>query len=236
MCAFGANGVCKSIASMFIKWRVGDFSLCVFGFQDVMSLVAEGPFFAIAGFQALTALIYNWRSKLKLSIPFDKDRMDLLWVNSWMVLENLEMLKFWAEIVGWRYYLWCLSYDLPTSRRSWWLQDEDGNSEAEIPFVAAYECSLWNFTLMWKGVGTIVAAFRKEVARIVIYFKLAGALKLLQTIGASCFVPMTAGTQELRLHGGKWKPSMVKGKSMIFLIPRNFWVWWHTVLKKRWEA
>ena len=76
---FGANGVCKSIntACASSNDAIGDaFRSIKFGFQDVMlvggSEASITPF-AIAGFQALTALSTT-EDPARASIPFDKDR------------------------------------------------------------------------------------------------------------------------------------------------------------------
>ena len=76
---FGANGVCKSIntACASSNDAIGDaFRSIKFGFQDVMlvggSEASITPF-AIAGFQALTALSTT-EDPSRASIPFDKDR------------------------------------------------------------------------------------------------------------------------------------------------------------------
>ena len=76
---FGANGVCKSIntACASSNDAIGDaFRSIKFGFQDVDVGRWFRSFyhtFAIAGFQALTALSTT-EDPTRASIPFDKDR------------------------------------------------------------------------------------------------------------------------------------------------------------------
>ena len=109
---FGANGVCKSIntACASSNDAIGDaFRSIKFGFQDVMlvggSEASITPF-AIAGFQALTALSTT-EDPTRASIPFDKDRNGFVMGegSGMLVLESLEHAEkrgatILAEVVG----------------------------------------------------------------------------------------------------------------------------------------
>ena len=94
---FGANGICKSVntACASANDAIGEaFRSIKFGYQDVMlvggSEASITPF-AIAGFQALTALSTTEDPK-RASIPFDKDRNGFVMGegSGMLVLESLE--------------------------------------------------------------------------------------------------------------------------------------------------
>ena len=109
---FGANGICKSIntACASSNDAIGDaFRAIKFGFQDLMlvggSEASITPF-AIAGFQALTALSTT-EDPTRASIPFDKDRNGFVMGegSGMLVLESLEHAEkrgatILAEVVG----------------------------------------------------------------------------------------------------------------------------------------
>ena len=109
---FGANGICKSVntACASANDAIGEaFRSIKFGYQDVMlvggSEASITPF-AIAGFQALTALSTTEDPK-RASIPFDKDRNGFVRGegSGMLVLESLEHAEkrgatILAEVVG----------------------------------------------------------------------------------------------------------------------------------------
>ena len=109
---FGANGICKSIntACASSNDAIGDaFRSIKFGFQDVMLVGGSESSitpFAIAGFQALTALSTT-EDPTRASIPFDKDRNGFVMGegSGMLVLESLEHAEkrgatILAEVVG----------------------------------------------------------------------------------------------------------------------------------------
>ena len=109
---FGANGICKSIntACASSNDAIGDaFRSIKFGFQDIMLVGGSESSitpFAIAGFQALTALSTT-EDPTRASIPFDKDRNGFVMGegSGMLVLESLEHAEkrgatILAEVVG----------------------------------------------------------------------------------------------------------------------------------------
>ena len=109
---FRANGICKSIntACASSNDAIGDaFRSIKFGFQDVMLVGGSESSitpFAIAGFQALTALSTT-EDPTRASIPFDKDRNGFVMGegSGMLVLESLEHAEkrgatILAEVVG----------------------------------------------------------------------------------------------------------------------------------------
>ena len=109
---FGANGICKSIntACASSNDAIGDaFRSIKFGFQDIMLVGGSESSitpFAIAGFQALTALSTT-EDPARASIPFDKDRNGFVMGegSGMLVLESLEHAEkrgatILAEVVG----------------------------------------------------------------------------------------------------------------------------------------
>ncbi len=103
---FGANGICKSVntACASANDAIGEaFRSIKFGYQDVMlvggSEASITPF-AIAGFQALTALSTTEDPK-RASIPLTRTAMALSWVKVlvcwfwkvWNMLRSAELLS-----------------------------------------------------------------------------------------------------------------------------------------------
>lgn len=218
---FGANGICKSIntACASSNDAIGDaFRSIKFGFQDIM-LVGGSEFsitpFAIAGFQALTALSTT-EDPARASIPFDKDRNGFVMGegSGMLVLESLEHAKkrgatILAEVVG--YGNTCDAYHMTSPH-------PEGQGaikaiklaleEAEItPDQVAYVNAHGTSTpANEKGEsGAIVAVLGKEVPVSSTksftghLLGAAGAIEAIATIEAirNNYVPMTAGTTEL---------------------------------------
>lgn len=109
---FGANGVCKSVntACASANDAIGEaFRTIKFDYQDVMLVGGSESAitkFAMAGFQALTALSTT-ADPTRASIPFDKDRNGFVMGEgaAMLVLESLEHAEkrgatILAEVVG----------------------------------------------------------------------------------------------------------------------------------------
>ena len=218
---FGANGICKSIntACASSNDAIGDaFRSIKFGFQDIMLVGGSESSitpFAIAGFQALTALSTT-EDPTRASIPFDKDRNGFVMGegSGMLVLESLEHAKkrgatILAEVVG--YGNTCDAYHMTSPH-------PEGQGaikaiklaleEAEItPDQVAYVNAHGTSTpANEKGEsGAIVAVLGKEVPVSSTksftghLLGAAGAVEAIATIEAirNNYVPMTAGTTEL---------------------------------------
>jgi len=191
---FGANGICKSIntACASSNDAIGDaFRSIKFGYQDVMlvggSEASITPF-AIAGFQALTALSTT-EDPSRASIPFDKDRNGFVMGegSGMLVLESLEHAEkrgatILAEVVG--YGNTCDAYHMTSPHPEGQgaikaiklALDEAEITPDQVAYVNAHGTST---PANEKGEsGAIVAVLGKEVLR-------------------NNYVPMTAGTIEL---------------------------------------
>ena len=189
---FGANGICKSVntACASANDAIGEaFRSIKFGYQDVMlvggSEASITPF-AIAGFQALTALSTTEDPK-RASIPFDKDRNGFVMGegSGMLVLESLEHAEkrgatILAEVVGYGHT--CDAYHM-TSPHPEGLGAikaiKQAVEEAEIEPKDVAVSSTKSFT------GHLLGA--------------AGAVEAIATIEAMrhSYVPKTAGTREL---------------------------------------
>lgn len=217
----GANGVCKSVntACASSNDAIGDaFRSIKFGFQDVMLVGgAEASItpFAIAGFQALTALSTT-EDPTRASIPFDKDRNGFVMGegSGMLVLESLEHAEkrgatILAEVVG--YGNTCDAYHM-TSPHPEGLGaikaiklalDEAEITPADVAYVNAHGTST---QANEKGEsGAIVSVFGKDVPVSSTksftghLLGAAGAVEAIITVEAMRhnYVPMTAGTTEL---------------------------------------
>ena len=211
---FGANGICKSIntACASSNDAIG------VGFQDVMlvggSEASITPF-AIAGFQALTALSTT-EDPTRASIPFDKDRNGFVMGegSGMLVLESLEHAEkrgatILAEVVG--YGNTCDAYHMTSPHpegqcaiKAITLALEEAEiSPEQVAYVNAHGTST---PANEKGEsGAIVAVLGKEVPVSSTksftghLLGAAGAVEAIATIEAMRhnFVPKTAGTSEL---------------------------------------
>ena len=218
---FGANGICKSIntACASSNDAIGDaFRSIKFGFQDIMLVGGSESSitpFAIAGFQALTALSTT-EDPTRASIPFDKDRNGFVMGegSGMLVLESLEHAEkrgaiILAGVVGSGNT--CDAYHMTSPH-------PEGQGaikaiklaleEAEItPDQVAYVNAHGTSTpANEKGEsGAIVAVLGKEVPVSSTksftghLLGAAGAVEAIATIEAirNNYVPMTAGTTEL---------------------------------------
>ena len=221
---FGANGICKSIntACASSNDAIGDaFRSIKFGYQDIMlvggSEASITPF-AIAGFQALTALSTT-EDPSRASIPFDKDRNGFVMGegSGMLILESLEHAEkrgatILAEVVG--YGNTCDAYHMTSPH-------PEGQGaikaiklalgEAEItPDQVAYVNAHGTSTpANEKGEGgAIVSVLGKDVPVSSTksftghLLGAAGAVEAIATIEAirHSYVPMTAGTKELSYY------------------------------------
>ena len=213
---FGANGVCKSIntACASSNDAIGD----AFGFQDVMLVGGSESSitpFAIAGFQALTALSTT-EDPTRASIPFDKDRNGFVMGegSGMLVLESLEHAEkrgatILAEVVG--YGNTCDAYHMTSPHpegqgaiKAIKLALEEAEiSPEQVAYVNAHGTST---PANEKGESSaIVAVLGKEVPVCSTksftghLLGATGAVEAIATIEAMRhnFVPMTAGTSEL---------------------------------------
>ena len=218
---FGANGICKSIntACASSNDAIGDaFRAIKFGFQDLMlvggSEASITPF-AIAGFQALTALSTT-EDPTRASIPFDKDRNGFVMGegSGMLVLESLEHAEkrgatILAEVVG--YGNTCDAYHMTSPhpegqgaiKAMKLALDEAEIEPAQVDYVNAHGTST---PANEKGEsGAIVSVFGTEVPVSSTksftghLLGAAGAVEAIATIEAirHQYVPKTAGTQEL---------------------------------------
>lgn len=218
---FGANGICKSIntACASANDAIGDaFRAIKFGYQDVMlvggSEASITPF-AIAGFQALTALSTT-EDPARASIPFDKDRNGFVMGEGagMLVLESLEHAEkrgatILAEVVGYGHT--CDAYHMTSPHpeglgaiKAIKLAIEEAEIEpSQVAYVNAHGTST---PANEKGEsGAIVASLGKDVAVSSTksytghLLGAAGAVEAIATIEAMrhSYVPKTAGTTEL---------------------------------------
>jgi len=206
---FGANGICKSIntACASSNDAIGDaFRSIKFGFQDIMLVGGSESSitpFAIAGFQALTALSTT-EDPTRASIPFDKDRNGFVMGegSGMLVLESLEHAEkrgatILAEVVG--YGNTCDAYHMTSPHP----EEEAEITPDQVAYVNAHGTST---PANEKGEsGAIVAVLGKEVPVSSTksftghLLGAAGAVEAIATIEAirNNYVPMTAGTTEL---------------------------------------
>lgn len=216
-----AQGVCKSIntACASSNDAIGDaFHTIKFGLQDIMVVggaeAAITPF-AIAGFQALTALSTTEDPK-RSSIPFDKDRNGFIMGegSGMLVLESLEHAQkrgatILAEVVG--YGNTCDAYHMTSphpeglgARKAIILALNEAGIEAnQVDYVNAHGTST---PANEKGESSaIVATLGKQVPVSSTksftghLLGAAGAVEAIATLEAMqhSYIPMTAGTQEL---------------------------------------
>ena len=218
---FGANGICKSIntACASSNDAIGDaFRSIKFGFQDIMLVGGSESSitpFAIAGFQALTALSTT-EDPTRASIPFDKDRNGFVMGegSGMLVLESLEHAEkrgatILAEVVG--YGNTCDAYHMTSPhpegqgaiKAMKLALDEAEIEPAQVDYVNAHGTST---PANEKGEsGAIVSVFGTEVPVSSTksftghLLGAAGAVEAIATIEAirHQYVPKTAGTQEL---------------------------------------
>ncbi|MGT2846629.1 beta-ketoacyl-ACP synthase II [Streptococcus massiliensis] len=217
----GANGVCKSIntACASSNDAIGDaFRSIKYGFQDIMVVGgAEASItpFAIAGFQALTALSTT-EDPARSSIPFDKDRNGFIMGEGagMLVLESLEHAEkrgatILAEVVG--YGNTCDAYHMTSPHpeglgaiKAIKLALEEAKIEpSQVGYVNAHGTST---PANEKGESaSIVAVLGKDVPVSSTksftghLLGAAGAVEAIASIEAirHSYVPMTAGTSEL---------------------------------------
>ena len=218
---FGANGICKSVntACASANDAIGEaFRSIKFGYQDVMlvggSEASITPF-AIAGFQALTALSTTEDPK-RASIPFDKDRNGFVMGegSGMLVLESLEHAEkrgatILAEVVGYGHTRDAYHMTSPHPEGLGAIKAiKQAVEEAEIePKDVAYVNAHGTSTpANEKGEsGAIVSVFGKDVAVSSTksftghLLGAAGAVEAIATIEAMrhSYVPKTAGTTEL---------------------------------------
>ena len=218
---FGANGICKSIntACASSNDAIGDaFRSIKFGFQDIMLVGGSESSitpFAIAGFQALTALSTT-EDPTRASIPFDKDRNGFVMGegSGMLVLESLEHAEkrgatIIAEVVG--YGNTCDAYHMTSPhpegqgaiKAIQLALDEAEITPDQVAYVNAHGTST---PANEKGEsGAIVAVLGKEVPVSSTksftghLLGAAGAVEAIATIEAirNNYVPMTAGTTEV---------------------------------------
>lgn len=217
----GANGICKSIntACASSNDAIGDaFRSIKFGFQDLMLVGgAEASItpFAIAGFQALTALSTT-EDPTRASIPFDKDRNGFVMGEGagMLVLESLDHAKkrgatILAEVVG--YGNTCDAYHMTSPhpeglgaiKAIQLALKEAAITPSDVAYVNAHGTST---PANEKGEsGAIVSVFGEKVPVSSTksftghLLGAAGAVEAIITIEAMLhnYVPMTAGTREL---------------------------------------
>lgn len=216
-----AQGICKSIntACASSNDAIGDaFHTIKFGLQDIMVVggaeAAITPF-AIAGFQALTALSTT-EDPTRSSIPFDKDRNGFIMGegSGMLVLESLEHAQkrgatILAEVVG--YGNTCDAYHMTSphpeglgARKAIKLAlNEAGIEASQVDYVNAHGTST---PANEKGESSaIVATLGNQVPVSSTksftghLLGAAGAVEAIATIEAMqhSYIPMTAGTQEL---------------------------------------
>ncbi|MFC3928637.1 beta-ketoacyl-ACP synthase II [Streptococcus caprae] len=260
---FGANGICKSVntACASSNDAIGEaFRTIKFGLQDIMLVGGSESSitkFAIAGFQALTALSTT-EDPTRSSIPFDKDRNGFIMGEGagMLVLESLEHAQergatILAEVVG--YGNTCDAYHMTSPhpeglgaiKAMKLALTEAGIEPAEVGYVNAHGTST---PANEKGESAaIVQVFGKEVPVSSTksftghLLGAAGAVEAIATIEAirHSYVPMTAGTQELsdyieaNVIYGQGKEADVK-----YAISNTFGFGGHNavVAFKRWEG
>ena len=218
---FGANGICKSIntACASSNDAIGDaFRSIKFGFQDIMLVGGSESSitpFAIAGFQALTALSTT-EDPTRASIPFDKDRNGFVMGegSGMLVLESLEHAEkrgatILAEVVG--YGNTCDAYHMTSPHPEGQgaikaiklALDEAEITPDQVAYINAHGTST---PANEKGEsGAIVSVLGKDVPVSSTksftghLLGAAGAVEAIATIEAirHSYVPMTAGTKEL---------------------------------------
>ena len=218
---FGANGICKSVntACASANDAIGEaFRSIKFGYQDVMlvggSEASITPF-AIAGFQALTALSTTEDPK-RASIPFDKDRNGFVMGegSGMLVLESLEHAEkrgatILAEVEGYGHT--CDAYHMTSPHPEGLgaikaIKQAVEEAEIEPKDVAYVNAHGTSTPANEKGEsGAIVSVFGKDVAVSSTksftghLLGAAGAVEAIATIEAMrhSYVPKTAGTTEL---------------------------------------
>jgi len=232
---FGANGICKSIntACASSNDAIGDaFRSIKFGFQDVMLVGGSESSitpFAIAGFQALTALSTT-EDPTRASIPFDKDRNGFVMGegSGMLVLESLEHAEkrgatILAEVVG--YGNTCDAYHMTSPH-------PEGQGA-----IKAMKLALEEAVVAVLGKEVPVSSTKSFTGHLL---GAAGAVEAIATIEAMRhnYVPMTAGTSELSDY---IEANVVYGKGLEQEIPyaisNTFGFGGHNAVLafKRWE-
>lgn len=218
---FGANGICKSVntACASANDAIGEaFRTIKFGYQDVMLVGGSESAitkFAMAGFQALTALSTT-ADQTRASIPFDKDRNCFVMGEgaAILVLESLEHAEkrgasILAEVVGYGHT--CDAHHM-TSQHPEGLGaikamklalSEAGIEPSQVGYINAHGTST---PVNEKGESAaIVQVFGKTVPVSSTksftghLLGAAGAVEAIEAIEVMrhSFIPMTAGTKEL---------------------------------------
>ena len=260
---FGAHGICKSVntACASSNDAIGDaFRAIKFGYQDVMLVGgAEASItpFAIAGFQALTAMTTE-EDPTRSSIPFDKDRSGFVMGegSGMLVLESLEHAEkrgatILAEVVG--YGNTCDAYHMTSPHpeglgaiKAMKLALEEAEIEpSQVGYVNAHGTST---PANEKGESaSIVAVLGKDVPVSSTksftghLLGAAGAVEAIASIEAirHSYVPMTAGTKELSDY---IEANVVYGqgqeKEIEYAISNTFGFGGHNAVLafKRWEG
>ena len=260
---FGAHGICKSVntACASSNDAIGDaFRAIKFGYQDVMLVGgAEASItpFAIAGFQALTAMTTE-EDPTRSSIPFDKDRSGFVMGegSGMLVLESLEHAEkrgatILAEVVG--YGNTCDAYHMTSPHpeglgaiKAMKLALEEAEIEpSQVGYVNAHGTST---PANEKGESaSIVAVLGKDVPVSSTksftghLLGAAGAVEAIASIEAMrhSYVPMTAGTKELSDY---IEANVVYGqgqeKEIEYAISNTFGFGGHNAVLafKRWEG
>ena len=260
---FGAHGICKSIntACASSNDAIGDaFRAIKFGYQDVMLVGgAEASItpFAIAGFQALTALTTE-EDPNRSSIPFDKDRSGFVMGegSGMLVLESLEHAEkrgatILAEVVG--YGNTCDAYHMTSPHpeglgaiKAMKLALEEAEIEpSQVGYVNAHGTST---PANEKGESaSIVTVLGKDVPVSSTksftghLLGAAGAVEAIACVEAMrhSYVPMTAGTSELSDY---IEANVVYGqgqeKEIEYAISNTFGFGGHNAVLafKRWEG
>lgn len=218
---FGANGICKSVntACASANDAIGEaFRNIKFGFQDVFLVGGTESSitkFAMAGFQALTAMSTT-EDPTRASIPFDKDRNGFVMGegSAMLVLESLEHAQkrgatILAEVVG--YGNTCDAHHMTSPhpeglgaiKAMKLALSEAGIEPSQVGYINAHGTST---PANEKGESAaIVQVFGKTVPVSSTksftghLLGAAGAVEAIATIEAMrhSFIPMTAGTTEL---------------------------------------
>lgn len=259
----GANGICKSVntACASSNDAIGEaFRAIKFGFQDVMLVGGSESSittFAMAGFQALTALSTT-EDPTRASIPFDKDRNGFIMGEGAgiLVLESLEHAQergatILAEVVG--YGNTCDAYHMTSPHpeglgaiKAMELALEEAGVTADaVGYINAHGTST---PANEKGESqAIVKVFGKHVPVSSTksftghLLGAAGAVEAIASIEAMrhSYIPMTAGTREL---SEDIEADVVYGQGreadVAYAMSNTFGFGGHNavLLFKRWEA
>lgn len=258
----GANGICKSVntACASSNDAIGEaFESIKYGRQDVILVGGSESSitpFAMAGFQALTALSTT-EDPTRASIPFDKDRNGFVMGEGAgvLVLESLEHAQkrgatILAEVVGYGHT--CDAYHMTSPhpeglgaiKAMKQALAEAGIAPSQVDYINAHGTST---PANEKGESqAIVAVFGKEVPVSSTksftghLLGAAGAVEAIASIEAlrHGYIPMTAGTQvlsediEANVIYGEGKPA-----NLTYAMSNTFGFGGHNavLLFKRWE-